>query len=71
MDGVLIVPHGTSWQSELKDSDEALDTIGLQLLENFEYEVSDIKFHALLFKKMRSTPDKYPRATGVPTKKPL
>jgi len=69
--GMLIVPHGTSWSTELKDSSLVLETLGLQLIESKEYRLEQTSFLALLFDKVGQTPSTYPRAVGVPEKKPL
>jgi len=69
--GLLIVPHGTSWESELKDSASAIDILGLKFASNFVYALDDVKFCALMFSKIRDTPPLYPRPIGVPGKKPL
>jgi len=69
--GLLIVPHGTSWDSELKESSLAMEILGLKLLSNLAYDLGDVKFCALIFLKVSVTPAIYPRPTGVPDKKPL
>jgi 16S rRNA (guanine527-N7)-methyltransferase len=69
--GLLIVPHGTSWESELKDAAFAMEILGLKLLSNFIYDLDNVKFCALTFLKISETPAVYPRPTGVPGKKPL
>lgn len=69
--GMLIVPHGTSWESELKESSYALELLGLMLTSSNEYHLGGVKFWALMFSKINDTPAIYPRAVGVPDKKPL
>jgi len=69
--GLLIVPHGTSWESELKESSSAMEILGLKLASASIYELEGIKFCALIFEKTGDTPAQYPRRTGVPTKRPL
>jgi len=70
--GTLVVPHGTSWQSELKKSQKAVKVLGLKLTDKIHYDLGlGMQFTALLFGKIQSTPDKYPRAVGMPAKRPL
>jgi len=69
--GLLVVPHGTSWEAELKESSLAIELLGLQPIGNISYLLDNIKFWALLFAKVNQTPAIYPRPVGVPDKKPL
>jgi len=69
--GQLIVPHGTSWKSELQESAFAMEILGLRLASNFIYDLNNVEFCALIFSKISDTPAVYPRPTGVPGKKPL
>lgn len=70
--GTLIVPHGTSWSRELERSKKAMKELGLNLRDKANYNLGKgIKFTALLFEKVHSTADKYPRAVGIPAKRPL
>jgi len=69
--GILIVPHGTSWESELNEASLAMEIIGLRPLSNFVYDLESVEFCALTFLKISDTPAIYPRPTGVPDKKPL
>jgi 16S rRNA (guanine527-N7)-methyltransferase len=78
--GLIIVPHGTSWESELNASANAMDLLGLSLTDNIEYQL-DLhtslspldhgSFHALLFRKEKQTAQAYPRSNGKPKKRPL
>jgi len=70
--GILVVPHGTSWERELERSKKAMKELGVSFKDKKSYSLGDnTSFSALFFEKTRSTPQKYPRATGVPTKRPL
>ena len=70
--GILIVPHGTSWATELQKSKKAMEELGIALKDKKSYSLGDnTVFTALLFEKVHSTPEKYPRATGIPAKRPL
>ena len=69
--GILIVPHGTSWEEEMKESSSALEILGLKLSRHEEYKLNSVKFWALIFSKITDTPPIYPRAVGIPNKRPL
>lgn len=70
--GLVIVPHGTSYPYELKASQKALDELGARLENTIPYfQNSASHFTALLFKKDRHTPERYPRRPGAPEKHPL
>jgi 16S rRNA (guanine527-N7)-methyltransferase len=70
--GTLVVPHGTSWVTELQRSKKALKELGVSFKDKMSYTLGESTiFTALLFEKTGSTPDKYPRTTGIPTKRPL
>jgi len=42
--GILIVPHGTSWEEEMKESSSALEILGLKLSRHEEYKLNSVKF---------------------------
>jgi 16S rRNA (guanine527-N7)-methyltransferase len=69
--GLLVVPHGTSWESELNESTTAIETLKLKLASKFIYELDGVQFCALMFEKIGDTPILYPRQNGIPEKKPL
>jgi 16S rRNA (guanine527-N7)-methyltransferase len=66
--GMLIVPHGTSWQSELAASTKAMEELHIEFATERTYGDN---FTALEFRKTGETPEKYPRSVGIPTKRPL
>jgi 16S rRNA (guanine527-N7)-methyltransferase len=70
--GTLIVPHGTTWAKELERSKKAMKELGLNLRDKVAYTLGEgTKFTALVFEKIHSTSDKYPRAVGIPAKRSL
>jgi 16S rRNA (guanine527-N7)-methyltransferase len=70
--GTLVVPHGTSWETELHRSKKATKELGMSFKDKKSYSLGDsTTFTALLFEKTSRTPEMYPRATGIPTKRPL
>jgi len=72
MGGYLIVSHGTTWEQELKRSQNGLSLLGGTFEQMIPYQVTDQgQFFILLFKKTSPTPDRYPRNVGIPVKRPL
>ncbi len=69
--GLLIVPHGTSWELELKKTMKASDFLGLTFLEAKPYALDHLSFVFLIYKKVKDTPGGYPRSIGTPAKRPL
>ena len=70
--GTLVVPHGTSWEKELHKAQKVVKAMGLHMKDRVPYSVAPaIHFTALLFEKIAGTPEKYPRAVGIPAKRPL
>lgn len=69
--GLLIVPHGTSWNAEVERSKKAMTELRLILRQPRSSLVPGISFVSLEFEKISETPAKYPRAVGIPTKHPL
>jgi 16S rRNA (guanine527-N7)-methyltransferase len=68
--GLLIVPHGTSWQNDLADL-AILEQLGLSKPEIHAYNLGNNEYFALIFSKVTETNAKYPRANGIPSKRPL
>jgi 16S rRNA (guanine527-N7)-methyltransferase len=72
LNGLLIVPHGTSHQEEINRSENALHELGAKLKFSKAYVVTDrLSFTALGIEKIQETPQRYPRKPGVPKKDPL
>ena len=71
--GKCICMKGSDVQEELKNSKEAIKTLGgeVELVDEFNLPESDIKRNIIIIKKIKQTPNKYPRKPGVPSKDPL
>ena len=69
--GILIVSHGTSWKEELKRSENGLKLLGGTFKKAVPYTVEGTTFYMLVFEKTETTPSRYPRNVGIPTKRPL
>ena len=71
--GKCICMKGSDIQDELENSKEAIKTLGGQIekVEEFTLPESDIKRNIVVIRKIKKTPNKYPRKPGVPSKNPL
>lgn len=70
--GYFISMKGPEYEEELKEAKNAIDTMGGQLEEVISVELPlDITHYLLIVKKVRPTPEKYPRGGGKPRKNPL
>jgi len=70
--GLLVIPHGSSYKSELTRSQNALNELGAILQDSIPYQLNtQVSFTALIFSKQRETPERYPRKPGIPRKRPL
>jgi 16S rRNA (guanine527-N7)-methyltransferase len=69
--GILIVPHGTSWEDELGNNADSLDILGLDMPEPIIYKLGNVEYTAIIFTKISDTPKEYPRSVGIPAKRPL
>lgn len=60
-------------EKELKDAEEAVSILGGQIMKKNDFILpeSDIARSLILIKKIKTTPAKYPRRAGIPTKEPL
>ncbi len=73
INGYCICMKGANIQEELQKSKNALNILGgvIENIEKFELPNSDITRNIIVVKKVRSTPSKYPRKAGMPSKEPL
>lgn len=70
--GYFIAQKGKKVFEEVKEAQSALDTLKLKVEEIIPIKIDQITAHHLLIiKKIKITPDQYPRRSGKPTKKPL
>ena len=71
--GKCICMKGSDIEEELQNSKDAIKTLGGQIekIEEFTLPESDIKRNIIVIKKIKKTPNKYPRKPGVPSKDPL
>ncbi len=71
--GKCIGMKGSNVEEELKNSKKAINLLGgeIEKIEEFILPDSDIKRNVIIIKKVNSTPVKYPRKPGIPTKEPI
>ncbi|SHF32123.1 16S rRNA m(7)G-527 methyltransferase [Caldanaerobius fijiensis DSM 17918] len=70
--GTMVAMKGRNVDEEIEDSMKALDILGGQYISTFKYQLPpDIIHCAVIVRKKRSTPGKYPRKAGTPEKNPL
>lgn len=73
LDGYFVAYKGKEPQNEAEFSENAIETLGGQLLEIKEISIykSDTQHNLVIIKKIKSTPKEYPRKNAVILKKPL
>lgn len=72
MDGQVLLWKGSSHQQEISEAQRALQVLGGKLDRVYAYNLMNERDRAILaVKKVRKTPDQYPRRIGIPAKKPL
>lgn len=72
MNQTMVALKGKNGHEELNNAKKAIDTLGVELIheETFKIEEDATRIN-LYFKKVKHTPNKYPRAYGQIKKKPL
>ena len=70
--GIFIAMKGSSTE-EVDASNKALDVLGgkIEKIENINLPFTDAVRNIVIVKKIKSTPKKYPRKAGKPTKEPI
>jgi 16S rRNA (guanine527-N7)-methyltransferase len=71
--GYFLALKGPSIEQELKDSRNAIGTLGgkIQDIIKVDMEDSEMNHNLVVIKKMRATDMRYPRKAGMVTKKPI
>lgn len=69
--GYFVAMKGPSYKEELTKSAKAIKILGGELKEVREIEIDDNYRALIVIKKVKPTPDKYPRGGGKPRKNPL
>ena len=71
--GYFVCLKGPNANLELEESKMAMDVLGLEFVEKIDIELpnEELKHNILVFKKIKNTPEKYPRKAGKPAKSPI
>lgn len=71
--GYFVCLKGPNANLELEESKAAMDVLGIEFVEKIDIELpnEELKHNILVFKKIKNTPEKYPRKAGKPAKSPI
>lgn len=71
--GYFVALKAAAGPDELKDAKKAIETLGVELKEEFSFllPVEESERTLYIFDKVKNTPKKYPRKPGVPNKTPI
>ncbi|HSQ90117.1 16S rRNA (guanine(527)-N(7))-methyltransferase RsmG [Romboutsia sp.] len=71
--GYFVCLKGPNANLELEESKPAMEVLGIEFIEKIDVELpeTDLNHNILVFKKVRNTPEKYPRKAGKPAKNPI
>ena len=73
VNGKCICMKGSEIEEELENSKYAINLLGgkIEKVDKFELSNDRIGRNIIIVKKLKNTPNSYPRKTGTPVKKPL
>lgn len=73
INGVCICMKGPKISEEINGAKNAIEILGgkIEKIENINLPDTDIERNIVIVKKIRPTPNKYPRKAGMPAKEPL
>ncbi|MGD9143534.1 MAG: 16S rRNA (guanine(527)-N(7))-methyltransferase RsmG, partial [Dehalococcoidia bacterium] len=71
--GCFIAQKKGDIREEITGSTKAIDTLGGKLNDKIDVELDEFNDgrYLVVFEKIRETPLKYPRRSGIPAKRPL
>lgn len=71
-DGICICMKGPNIKEEIEEAQNAIEILGgkLEKIENIQLP-GNLERNIILIRKIKDTPEKYPRKAGMPTKQPL
>ncbi|MEN3042481.1 MAG: 16S rRNA (guanine(527)-N(7))-methyltransferase RsmG [Fervidobacterium sp.] len=69
--GKILIYKGPGYNEELGQSVNAMKELGVRLKEIRNYNIKGKARYLLVFEKVNYTPDKYPRRSGRPEKRPI
>ena len=73
VNGVMIAFKGSSYYAELENSKKVIEVLGgiIESINIIKIPYSDIFRYILVIRKIKPTPEEYPRRNGIPQKRPL
>lgn len=71
--GICICMKGSNIKEEIENSTKALEILGgkIEKIEEITLPDSDIVRNIIIIRKVKNTPNKYPRKAGIPSKEPI
>lgn len=71
--GICICMKGANAKEEIENANKALEILGgkIEKIEEITLPESDIVRNIIIVRKIKSTPNKYPRKAGMATKEPI
>lgn len=71
--GKCICMKGSNVEDELEDASKAINVLGgkINKIDKFELPNSNISRNIVIVDKIKCTPSRYPRKSGIPVKEPL
>lgn len=71
--GSCICMKANNTEEELKEAEKAINILGgkIEKVDKIILPESDIERNIIIIKKIKETPNKYPRKAGMPTKEPI
>ena len=71
--GKCICMKGANIEEELNEAKKAIEVLGgeIEVVEKFYLPDTDMERNIVVIKKVKNTPNKYPRKAGMPSKQPI
>lgn len=71
--GLCICMKGPNIKDEIENSKNAIDILGgrIEKIENLLLDSGEMERNIIIIRKVKETPNKYPRKAGMPIKQPL
>ncbi len=75
VNGIMIAQKGPAVEEELKGAEKAINILGGKIKEikeiDLKFEKIELKRNLVVIEKIFTTPEKYPRKPGMPSKRPI
>lgn len=71
--GICVCMKGSNIKEEVSNAKKALEVLGgkIEKIEEIVLPDSDVKRNIIIIRKVKNTPNKYPRKAGMPSKEPI